>query len=102
MLPRAYGNGKFPLPTDLEPPVTARANLAAVLPKAAWQWVSFGFGDGAKGRHFCDWALIATSRPEISLLIRRSIARRSELAFYLCHTPRPVPLAVLVKVAGAR
>jgi SRSO17 transposase len=26
----------------------------------------------------------------------------SELAFYLCHTPRPAPLAQLVKVAGAR
>ena len=100
MLPRAYGNGKLPLPTDLEPPVPSRADLAPVLPKAAWQWVSCG--DGAKGRRFCDWALIATSRPEISLLIRRSIARRSELAFYLCHTPRPVPLAVLVKVAGVR
>jgi hypothetical protein len=100
VLPRAYGNGKLPLPTDLGPPVTARADQAPVLPKAAWQWVSFG--DCAKGCHFCDWALIATSRPEISLLIRRSIARRSELAFYVCHTPRPVPLAVLVKVAGAR
>ena len=87
MLPRAYGNGKLPLPTDLEPPVPARADLAPVLPKAAWQWVSCG--DGAKGRRFCDWALIATSRPEISLLIRRSIARRSELAFYLCHTAGP-------------
>src|SRR6202034_1519570 len=26
----------------------------------------------------------------------------SELAFYLCHTPRPVPLSRLVTVAGAR
>jgi hypothetical protein len=32
-------------------------------------------------------------RPEFSLLIRRSISRLSELAFYLCHTPRPAPLA---------
>ena len=84
MLPGAYGNGKLPLPADLEPPVTAREDLAPALPKAAWQWVSFG--DGAKGRHFCDRAPIATSRREMSLLIRRSIARRSELAFYLCHT----------------
>jgi SRSO17 transposase len=74
--------------------------LAAVLPKRAWQRLSCG--DGAKGRRFYDWAIVATSRPEISLLIRRSTARRSELAFYLCHTPRPVPLAALVKVAGAR
>jgi len=44
--------------------------LAAVLPKGAWQRVSCGYG--AKGRRFYDWALIATSRPEISLLIPTS------------------------------
>jgi hypothetical protein len=70
------------------------------LPKGAWQRISCG--NGAKGRRWYDWALVATSRPEISLLIRRSTVRPSELAFYRCHTPQPVPLAVLVKVAGAR
>ena len=74
--------------------------LAAALPKGAWPRLSCG--NGAKGRRWYDWALVATSRAEISLLIRRSTARPSELAFYLCHTPRPVPLAQLVKVAGAR
>ena len=47
--------------------------LAAVLPKRAWQRLSCG--DGAKGRRFYDWAIVATSRPEISLLIRRSTAK---------------------------
>ena len=42
------------------------------------------------------------SRPEISLLIRQHASRPSELAFYLCHTPRPVPLTRLVRVAGTR
>ena len=74
--------------------------LAAALPKAAWNRLSCG--DGAKGRRYYDWALIATDRPAFSLLVRRSIARPSELAFYLCHTPQPVPLARLVQVAGAR
>jgi SRSO17 transposase len=74
--------------------------LAGRLPRGAWQRLSCG--DGAKGTRRYDWALIATSRPEISLLIRRSVSRPSELAFYLCHTPRPVPLGRLVKVAGAR
>ncbi len=74
--------------------------LTAALPKRAWQRISCG--NGAKGCRWYDWALIATSRPEISLLIRRNTSRPSELAFYLCHTPRPVPLAPLVKVAGAR
>jgi len=74
--------------------------LAGKLPKRAWQRLSCG--DGAKGRRYYDWALVATSRPEISLLIRRHISRTSELAFYLCHTPRPASLHTLVTVAGAR
>jgi SRSO17 transposase len=74
--------------------------LAGRLPKRAWQRLSCG--DGAKGRRYYDWALVATSRPEISMLIRRNISRPSELAFYLCHTPRPASLPTLVKVAGAR
>src|SRR3954468_25000378 len=42
--------------------------LAVTLPGGAWQRVSCG--DGAKGRRWYDWALVATDRPEISLLIR--------------------------------
>jgi SRSO17 transposase len=74
--------------------------LAARLPRRAWQRLSCG--DGAKGERRYDWALVAAGRPEISLLIRKSISRPSQLAFYLCHTPRPAPLSRLVKVAGAR
>ena len=75
-------------------------DLSGKLPKGAWQRLSCG--KGAKGDRRYDWAVIGTSRPEISLLIRRSISRPSDLAFYLCHTPGPVPLGRLVKVAGAR
>jgi hypothetical protein len=57
--------------------------LAVKLPKRAWQRLSCG--NGAKGQHWYDWALIATSRPEISLLIRRHTSRTSELVFYLLH-----------------
>src|SRR6202034_37847 len=56
----------------------------------------------AKGHRWYDWALVAMSRPEISLLIRQHASRPSELAFYLCHTPRAVPLTRLVRVAGTR
>jgi len=59
-------------------------------------------GDGAKGERRCDCALVASVRPEVSLLIRRSGSRPSELAFCLCHALDPVPLSRLVKVAGAR
>lgn len=74
--------------------------MAAALPKTAWQRLSCG--NGAKGRRCYAWAIIATTRPGVSLLVRRSIARPSELAFYLCHAPQPVPLARLVHVAGTR
>jgi SRSO17 transposase len=74
--------------------------LAMTLPKGAWHRLSCG--NGAKGRRWYDWALVATSRPGICLLIRRSTSRPGELAFYLCHTPQPVPLAILVRVAGTR
>lgn len=78
-----------------------RADVIALsLPPRAWQRLSCG--TGAKGHRYYDWALVATARQEKTLLIRRSAARPSELAFYLCHTPRPVPLARLVQVAGTR
>jgi len=54
--------------------------LAARLPRRAWQRLSCG--DGAKGERRYDWALVAAGRPGISLLIRRSISRPSQLAFY--------------------
>jgi SRSO17 transposase len=76
--------------------------LAAALPRSAWQRCSAG--RGAKGHRYYDWAWIATEprrRGHRWLLIRRSI-RTGELAFYRCYSPRPVPLAALIKVAGTR
>ncbi|HEY1000339.1 MAG TPA: IS701 family transposase, partial [Streptosporangiaceae bacterium] len=59
---------------------------------------------GAKGYRYYDWAWLAIDpgRPgHRHLLIRRN-RRTSELAFYRCYSPRPVPLGILVKVAGTR
>lgn len=74
--------------------------MAARVPRSGWQRLSCGAG--AKGERRYDWALIATSSPAHRLLIRRSLDSPSELAFYLCHTPKPVPLQRLIRVAGAR
>jgi SRSO17 transposase len=79
----------------------ARA-IAARLPRRAWQRCSAG--EGAKGHRYYDWAWLAIDpgRPgHRHLLIRRS-RRTGELAFYRCYSPRPVPLPLLVKVAGIR
>jgi SRSO17 transposase len=73
--------------------------LAALVEPGAWERRSAG--RGAKGERLYDWALIATSRPDLCLMVRRSITT-GELAFYACHTPTPTPLAELVRVAGTR
>jgi SRSO17 transposase len=85
---------------------THRADaLLTRVPKQAWQRLSAG--RGAKGHRFYDWAWITLARPDDApsghrwLLVRRN-RRTGELAFYRCFSPRPVPLAVLVRVAGRR
>jgi hypothetical protein len=69
------------------------------IPARAWQQVSCG--EGAKGHRLYDWAFIRLDHHGPApgdqagqhwLMIRRS-QRTWELAFYRCHTPRPVPLA---------
>jgi SRSO17 transposase len=76
--------------------------LAARLPRRAWQ--RYSAGSGAKGHRYYEWAWLAIDpgRPgHRHLLIRRN-RRTRELAFYRCCSPRPVPLPVLVTVAGTR
>ncbi len=75
------------------------------VPARAWQCVSAG--PGAKGHRYYDWAFLRLD-PEPGdqagqrwLLLRRS-RTTGELAFYRCWMPRPVPLAMLVRVAGRR
>jgi SRSO17 transposase len=79
--------------------------IAASLPKQAWQRISAG--TGAKGFRYYDWAFItlphATDQHEGHhwLLIRRNRST-SELAFYRCWSPELVALRHLVTVAGRR
>jgi SRSO17 transposase len=83
--------------------------LAARVPKRAWQTISAG--RGAKGHRLYDWAFVQLDHDpghgdddvagQHWLLVRRH-QRTGELAFYRCWTPRPVPLATLVRVAGTR
>jgi SRSO17 transposase len=85
-------------------PVRVRADrLAADLPAHCWQRMSAG--TGSKGPRWYDWAWLdlTTTGGQLghTLLIRRN-ASTGELAFYRCWSPRPVPLATLVRVAGVR
>ena len=93
---------KRPIPTRAG--VFTASMLAHCLPKTVWQRLSAG--EGAKGHRFYDWAQVeidspASSTGHRSLLIRRN-RRTGELAFYRCYSAGPVPLSVLVRVAGRR
>ena len=72
--------------------------LLTRIPARAWQQISCG--KGAKGRRYYGPAP-DDQAGQHWLLIRRN-QRTGELAFYRCWMPRPVPLAVLVRVAGIR
>jgi SRSO17 transposase len=76
--------------------------IAARIPSREWQLHSCG--PGAKGPRDYLWAWITTATHPGEhrwLLIRRN-RTTGELAFYLCWSPRPVPLHTLVTVAGSR
>ena len=87
---------RFSIPTG-----RARADeLAALAPQRGWQRLSAG--TGSKGQRLSDWLLVDPGNDPHQLLIRRSISKPSELAYYITHTNTPVPLAELVRVAGSR
>jgi SRSO17 transposase len=85
----------FATPTG---PLRADA-LAASAPKRGWQRLSCGAG--SKGDRLYDWLLIDPGVDQHPLLVRRSISS-GELAYYIVHTRRPVPVAELVRVVGTR
>lgn len=65
-------------------------------------WQRLSAGRGSKGHRLYDWLLVDTGADVHQLLVRRSIAKPDELAYYICHTREPTPIAELVRVAGAR
>jgi SRSO17 transposase len=74
--------------------------LAALAPTRGGQRLSAG--QGSKGQRLYDWLLIDPAADDHQLLVRRSISKPSELAYYICHSRTPAPLVELVRVAGSR
>ena len=70
-------------------------------------WTRCSAGDGAKGPRVYDWAAVGI-RPLREpgkgywLLVRRSVAKPGELAYYVCYDPAGTTLEELVRVAGIR
>ena len=69
-------------------------------------WVRLSAGDGAKGPRLYNWACLPHSGGDegwqMALLIRASIDRPDELAFFLTLAPESTRLETLVRIAGTR
>lgn len=89
--------------------------MVASIKDADDQWQRLSAGDGAKGPRLYDWARIALERLtwlglgpgeeprwEHWLLVRRSIEKPEELAYYVVFCPVGTELQELVQVAGRR
>ena len=81
--------------------------LAAAAPALAWKRRTCG--DGVKGPRMYDWAVATlpdtgTTEHDYTrwLLIRRSITKPTELAYYLCYGPADTTDEELIRVAGTR
>jgi SRSO17 transposase len=91
--------------TDGGPAQLAASELASQIHPE--EWTRLSAGDGAKGPRMYDWACVPI-RPLREpgkgywLLVRRSIAKPEELAYYVCFGPAETTLLELVQVAGTR
>ena len=80
-------------------------DLAADLPKREWRRLPAG--EGSKGPRLYDWARLRLMRLQSPpwdhwLLIRRSIADPTDMAFYVTFGPHTTELQELAAVAGLR
>ncbi len=91
----------FAVPTGVGP-IRADDLAAKKVPKRAWNRLSCG--QGAKGPRVYDRALVATAGPRHHLLIRRSLADPTDLAYFYAYAPegRSTALDDLVAIAGIR
>jgi SRSO17 transposase len=83
--------------------------VAQSLPEESW--VRASSGKGSKGERLYDWACVALPEPEAYcegvragrwLLMRWSIAKPEEIAYYLCYGPAQTSIHELIRVAGRR
>lgn len=68
----------------------------------SWQVASCGAG--SKGERRYSFAWLGTAKPRHFLLIRRSLTKPAEVAYFYCYVPKHIPatLGVLVAVCGRR
>ena len=68
-------------------------------------WHRLSAGEGSKGPRIYDWAQVGLNSPddfERTLLIRRSITKPEEVAYYRVFATKSTSLEEMVRVAGSR
>jgi SRSO17 transposase len=73
-------------------------------------WAERSCADGTKGQRRYDWAAIAVSVKDEppatgfahTILVRRSIADRNDVEFFLVHAPNGTPIGQMIAAAGLR
>lgn len=70
-------------------------------------WQRLSAGDGTKGPRTYDWAMVNLAEPTMAgwshrLLVRRSLKKPEEVAFYRVFAPTDCTLTEVVRVAGCR
>lgn len=97
----------FGVPCSFTVMLNSRAKLrvdAAVKLLGCRSWQLASCGPGSKGERRYAWAWLGTASPRHFLLVRRSLAKPSEVAYFYCFVPEHIPatLGVLVIVCGRR
>lgn len=107
VVPPAVRTGGRPRLAPEAPPSAEVRQLVAAWPASVWE--RFSVGDGEKGPRVYDWAaarvvLRTGDLPgeEVWLLVRRSVTRPEELAYYLSNAPADTHRRKLAAIAGAR
>ena len=93
------------LETDLGLIQTDPATIAEELPEKAWTALSAG--EGAKGPRLYHWTRISLGKNrqngfEKWLLMRRSLRKRDDIAYYFAFVPEGTSLAEMAGAAGLR
>jgi SRSO17 transposase len=89
--------------------VSLREKRADALAKelAPEAWIRLSVGEGSKGPRVYDWAAAPQGLPRADglcrwVLLRRSVEKPEELAYYLCLAPGEAALRELAEAAGQR
>jgi SRSO17 transposase len=96
-----------PVAVDRETGAPPRPAATEAAEREPTSWERISAGNGAKGPRIYDWAWVPFARPPEAgwgywLLVRRSIAKPEELAYYIVFGRAGTTLAEAVRVAGTR